>query len=99
MRVLHIDSIGPLPPSNSGHDTILVIICSCTRFIELYATIGTSAEATIDPLIQHIGRYGCPAEIQSDNGPQFVNKIVTELITILNNARLLERRERNRRES
>ena len=83
MRVLHTDSIGPLPPSNAGHDTILVIICSCTRFIELYATVGTSAEATIDPLVQHIGRYGCPAEIQSDNGPQFVNKVVSELISIM----------------
>jgi len=81
MRVLHIDSIGPLPPSDSGHNTILVIICSCTRFIELYATISTTAEAAIDPLVQHRLRFGCPAEIQSDNGPKFVNKIVAELVT------------------
>ena len=83
MRILHIDSIGPLPISDSGFDTILVIICSCTRFTELYAMKGTTAEATVDPLVQHIGRYGCPSSLQSDNGPQFVNKLITELVTIL----------------
>ena len=83
MRTLHLDSIGPLPASDGGFDTILVIICSCTRFVELYATQGTSAESTIDPLVQHVGRYGCPAIIQSDNGSQFVNKIINELVVII----------------
>jgi len=51
--------------------------------VELYATQGTSAESTIDPLVQHGGGYGCPAIIQSDNGTQFVNKIINELVVII----------------
>ena len=73
---LNIDTIGPLPRSSKGNDSILVILDACTRFATLYATNGTTAEAAVDPLIDHIGTFACPSEILSDNGPQFVNELV-----------------------
>jgi hypothetical protein len=27
-------------------------------------------------LLWHVGRYGCPEQIQSDRGPQFVNDVI-----------------------
>jgi transposase InsO family protein len=61
---------------------ILVIIDQFTRYVELFSIKDTSAEEVVQPLIEHIGRYGVPYFIQSDRGTQFVDDVIRELTMI-----------------
>jgi transposase InsO family protein len=80
MERISMDTIGPLPPSKDGHTYILVIIDCFTRFVELIATKTVNAEECASILLQHIGRYGAPKQILSDNGTQFINNTVSSLL-------------------
>jgi len=78
MEVLNIDTIGPVAPDEDGNTYILVIIDCFTRWVELFPTVDTSAKSAADALLQHVGRYGAPANLRSDQGSQFVNGIIEE---------------------
>ena len=83
MERLDINTIGPLPPDEDENKFILVIICCFTRWVSLYPVKSTTAEDCVDALLQHIGTFGTPNQILSDNGTQFTNDLVKELIKIL----------------
>jgi hypothetical protein len=83
MECLNIDSIGPLQADELGNKFILVVICCFTRFLELYAVPDVSALPAARALLQHVGRYGAPARIRSDQGSQFVNETITELTRLI----------------
>ena len=83
MERIHVDTIGPLPETQDGHKYILVIIDGFTRWIELFAIKSAGAEDAADGLMVHIGRYGSPSEIRTDNGTQFINETVIDLIKII----------------
>jgi len=82
MERLGMDSIGPLLPSKSGYQYILVLICCFTRWVELYPLKEISAEATAKALMQHFGRFGSPAQVIHDNGSQFENELIHEIIRL-----------------
>ena len=79
MEQIQMDTIGPIKADSVEFNYILVIIDSFTRFVELYPTKSVGAEEYAKCLIKHIGRYGSPNSIRTDNGTQFVNKISDEL--------------------
>ena len=83
MERLNIDTIGPLPQDEEGHCHIIVIIDTFTRFVEMYPAKDTSAKIAAKAILQHSGRYGFASEILSDNGSQFVNELITELMNLL----------------
>ena len=83
MDVLNIDTIGPLPKDEFGNEFILVVIDCFTRWVELYPTPDTSALSAARALLQHVGRFGVPASLRSDKGPQFVNGTIHELSILL----------------
>jgi transposase InsO family protein len=85
MECLNIDSIGPLP----GDYHILVIICCFTRFVEFYTVPNTTAIEAAKALLQHVGRFGAPAQIRSDRGPQFANDIIEEFLKLIGTEHLL----------
>jgi transposase InsO family protein len=60
-----------------------VVIDRFSRFIELYAVPDTSAPPAAKCVPQHLGRYDVPRRIQTDNGSQFVNEMINELITLV----------------
>ena len=68
MDQLAIDTIGPLPEDSHGNKYIIVFIDAFTRFVELYAVPDTTAEICASKLLEHVGRYGVPVTIQSDQG-------------------------------
>ena len=72
MECLNIDFVGPYP--DKGY--VLVIIDTFTRWIELYPTEDATAQAALEGLIQHFGRYGSPRLIRSDRGPHFANELI-----------------------
>ncbi len=76
MESLSMDTIGPMPITPEGYSHVLVVVDNFTRFVELFALKGTTAEEAASCLLQHFGRYGLPFTVRSDNGPQFVNDTI-----------------------
>ena len=79
MECLNIDFIGPYP--DKGY--ILVIIDTFTRFVELIPCTDATAKSACNGLLSHIGRYGAPKYLRSDNGPQFANKVIEEFLQMV----------------
>jgi hypothetical protein len=83
MQRLNIDTIGPLPMSSHGHQYIMVVIDTFTRYVELYPTYGVNGVEAVEAIIQHVGRWGCPSIISTDGGTQFQNNDVMDLLHTL----------------
>ena len=84
MRCVAMDDIGPLPPDKHGNCHIQVMMCKCIRKVKLTATKSTDAVSAAEALMDRwILEYGVPEEIQSDNGSQYVNKVVEALVELL----------------
>ncbi len=89
MMKVSMDTIGPLPESEKGYKHILVVIDCFSRWVELYPCVTVEAEEAAKHLIQFVGRFGCPKEIISDNGTQFVNDIISKFIKLFGAQQLL----------
>jgi Integrase core domain. len=76
-EVLHLDHIGPLTKDAHGHEYILVIIDAFSRWVELFPTKSTTAAETASMILNHVGRFGSPEVIHTDQGPAFHNELVT----------------------
>ena len=83
MLKLSLDSIGPLPEDSRGNKYILVIIDTFTRWTMCYPLQTLNAVDCVRALIQHIGIFGTPSEFVTDNGSQFNNTLVDEIISML----------------
>ena len=83
MERLNIDTIGPLPPDEEGNEHILVIIDVFSRFVELVPCKDVTAASATKALLAHIGRYGSPAEVLTDNGSQFIADVTQQLLKVL----------------
>ena len=74
-EVLNIVFIGPFPEKGS----VLEIIDTFSRWVELYATKDAIAKAACTCLIEHFGCFNHPSFIRSDNGSHFVNHLVLRI--------------------
>ena len=83
MERIAMDSIGPLLPSKDGYQFILVIIDCFTRWVELFPLKELTAIVTAKAVMQHFGRFGNPAQIVHDNGSQFENELISEIIKLI----------------
>ena len=81
-EVLHLDHIGPLTKDAHGNEYILVIIDAFSRWVELFPTKSTTAAETASMLPNHVGRFGSPEVIHTDQGPAFHNELITELVRL-----------------
>jgi transposase InsO family protein len=81
-EVLHLDHIGPLTKDAHGNEYILVIIDAFSRWVELFPTKSTTAVETASVILNHIGRFGSPEVIHTDQGPAFHNELVQELLRL-----------------
>ena len=76
MQCLNMDFIGPYP--DKGY--VLVIICTSTRWVELYPVPEATAKAACNALLKHFGRYSAPTVLRSDNGSHFVNNVIQHFL-------------------
>jgi hypothetical protein len=83
MATINVDSIGPLPADAKGYQHILVLIDCFSRWVELYPLKTTQAEESALAFLNHAGRFGFPADLRSDRGPQFANAIIQELVQLM----------------
>lgn len=74
-----VDLIGPLPLTPDGYNYILTLIDIFTRFTIIRPLQTKSALETAQTLFSIISDFGIFKIIQSDNGKEFCNEIITEL--------------------
>jgi len=80
---LHIDLVGPLPLS-SGFSYLFTIVDRTTRWAEAIPLSTVTAADCAAALLQGwIQRFGVPATITSDRGPQFTSQLWTALCKLL----------------
>ena len=79
MECLSLDFIGPFP--DRGY--IFVIVCTFTRWVELYLTTDATAFSAAECLIKHLGRFGAPRQLRSDNRPHFIAAMIKEFLTLV----------------
>ncbi len=88
MQMINIDTIGPINKGTPDEKYITVLIDCFARFVELYVTKDTKAKPAARCLLDFIGRYGAPEYLKSDNGSQFVNEVIEELLQLVGTTHL-----------
>ena len=78
-KKIAIDIVGELPRSTSGYKYILTIVDYATRYPEAIPLRTTSSKAIADALIQYFSKVGIPDEIVSDQGSNFISKLMAQL--------------------
>ena len=80
---IHVDLVGPLPPSQ-GYTHLLTVVDRFTRWLEAIPITDTTTQGVAKALIASwVSRFGMPAVIISDRGPQFVSQLWTEIAQLL----------------
>ena len=79
---IEVDTIGPIPMSITGHCYILTIIDVMTGYTVLRAMKTKTMEEVATILWGVCCEYGPPKIIQSDNGTEFVNSLIKQLVTL-----------------
>jgi hypothetical protein len=81
---INIDTIGPIAKKDMyGNEFILCIRDTFSRFTVLYPMKSTEAKCVAHNLLLFIGTFGCPKQILSDNGSEFVNNLIEELCKLI----------------
>jgi RNase H-like domain found in reverse transcriptase/Integrase core domain/Integrase zinc binding domain len=72
---VHVDIVGPLPVSQ-GFSHVLTMIDRSTRWPEVVPLSSTATPACVHALLQAwVSRFGVPAVLTSDRGPQFTSAL------------------------
>ena len=80
---IHLDFIGPLPKTPEGHQHILLIVDSFTKWCEAFPTSSSESAVVANILYSEIiCRYGAPRSIVTDRGQCFMSKLVKELCSL-----------------
>ena len=68
--------------SGRGNKYCLVIVDICTRFVWLHALPDKTAASVAKGLWSTISCMGLPKIVQSDNGTEFVNRVLKEMFNL-----------------
>ena len=80
---LHIDIVGPLPPSQT-FTHLLTVIDHFTRWPEAFPVANTSALLLARAFLHSwVARFGMPTHLTSDRGSQFTSTIWSQLSVLL----------------
>ena len=85
--VIHIDIVGPLPPSR-GFTYLLTAVDRFTRWPEAIPLTNITAESVAQAFISGwIARFGVPSTIITDRGRQFESQLWNSLMSVLGTKR------------
>ena len=78
-KKIAIDIVGELPRTTTGYKYILTIVDYATRYPEAIPLRTTNSKVVADALVQYFCRVGIPEELVSDQGSNFIGKLMTQL--------------------
>lgn len=78
-----IDLVRPLPPAQGGYTHILVLVDYTTRYPEAVPLQRTGATAIARGLIRMFSWVGFPKEVITDQGTNFMSRVLRELWKLL----------------
>ena len=78
------DIMGPLPASEQGHKYILVVTDLFTKWVEAFPLHDTTSTTLASVLVDEvIARYGVPAYLHSDQGPNLCSEVIQTICKLL----------------
>ena len=80
---------GGLPMSNEGHTCVLSVIDHFSGFALTKPLKNQSAYATSKVLAKIFLNFGIPNTVLSDNGPNFISKVIKDLMSFLQISKLV----------
>ena len=83
-----MDIIGPFLRSNNGNKYILTICDYAMRYVEAIPIPNTEAITIAKELVSVIARFGIPDKILTDQGSNFMSRLLQEMYLLLNISRL-----------
>ncbi|XP_076040903.1 uncharacterized protein LOC143025315 [Oratosquilla oratoria] len=78
-----IDCVGPLPKTPRGHQFLLTIIDSATRYPEAIPLRRITAKNVVRALVHFFTQVGLPTVIQSDQGSNFTSRLFNQVMESL----------------
>ena len=79
-EMLSIDITGPNTRSKNGYHFMLTVVDHFTKLAEAFPLRNHTAPQVAKTLVtQLICRFRCPKQILSDQGPEFIGQLMTEL--------------------
>ena len=88
-KKIAIDLVTECETSTSGNKHILTIIDHLTGWPEAFPILDKSADTIVSTFInKHLPVHMCPRYILSDNGSEFKNKIMDQVLMQLGNQRI-----------
>ena len=82
-EVMGIDIVGPMPKGKGGHQYLLTTICMASKWPEAVPLRNVTAKTVAQNLVDIFSRTGIPLEIVTDQGPQFMSKVMDQLCVSL----------------
>ena len=79
-EMISMDTMGPIDEDRFGFKYVLVMIDSMTKFTRLFPMRSDGAEDCASNLLSYICKDGKPENIRSDNGTEFVNDVIEQLL-------------------
>lgn len=83
MQHCQADLAGPFPRSARGYVYVLVYTCCFTGYTIFTPLKTKTANAVADELVLIWCEYGAPHILQSDNGPEFSNQTLQDIVKIV----------------
>ena len=78
-KKIAINTVGELPRTTTGHKYILTIVDYATWYPEAIPLRTRNAKTVAEALIQYFSGVGIPDEIVSDQGSNFMSKLLAQL--------------------
>ena len=83
MERVHMDILGPFPPSESGNRYILLMIDQFTKWVEIHAIPDQTAVRTARIAVDNFfSRFGAPLQIHTDQGKNFDGHVMKALCSL-----------------
>ncbi len=76
----HVDLATKLPESKRGNTCIMIMIDAFSKLVEVVPMKSKSPEFTSRAIRELFGRYGAPAQVVTDRGPEFQDEFADVLV-------------------
>ena len=82
MERVHMDILGPFPPSESGNWYILLMVDQFTKWVEIHAIPDQTAVCTARIAVYNFSQFGTPLQIHTDQGKNFDGHVMNALCSL-----------------